>query len=124
MLPNIKWNGEGRRRGSRDKGEALSQAQAMVCPHLPQHVVLLHVVDLPRADFPFERIFKELPADVDQQGCERPVLLRAAERLVMAAGGGGPVSQDHPDYESCKREKSLRLICYSRTQLSSLRHNT
>lgn len=78
----------------------------MVHPHLAQHVILLHVVDLPRAYFPFERILKELPADVNQQGCKRPVLLRAAERLVMATGRGSPISQDDPNYESWKRVKN------------------
>lgn len=63
--PTFKWDGVGRREGSTDKGETLSQAQEMVYPHLTQHVILLHVVDLPRAYFPFERILKELPADVD-----------------------------------------------------------
>lgn len=62
-------------------------------------------MDLPRADFPFERVLEELAADVDQQGGEGPVLLRAAERLVMATRGGGPVPQDHPNYESWKRGK-------------------
>lgn len=84
----------------------LSQAQEKVYPHLSQHVILLHVMDLPGAYFPFERILEELPADVDQQGCEQPVLLRAADRLVTAAGRGSPISQDHPNYESWKRVKN------------------
>lgn len=75
----------------------------MAWPHLSQHVILLHVVDLPRAYLPFERIFEELPADVDQQGCKRPVLLRAAEGFIVATGRGSPVPQDHPNDESWKK---------------------
>lgn len=78
----------------------------MVQPHLSQHVILLHVVDLPGAYFPFERILEELAADVDQQGGEGPVLLGAAERFVMATRGRSPISQDHPNYESWKRGKN------------------
>lgn len=63
-------------------------------------------MDLPGAYFPFERVLEELPADVDQQGCEQPVLLRAADRLVTAAGRGSPIPQDHPNYESWKRVKN------------------
>lgn len=80
-----------------------THSQEMAWPHLSQHVILLHVVDLPRAYLPFERIFEELPADVDQQGCKRPVLLRAAEGFIVATGRGSPVPQDHPNDESWKK---------------------
>lgn len=86
--------------------EELSQAGEMVQPHLSQHVILLHIVDLARANFPFERVLKELATDVDQQGGEGPVLLGAAEWFVMATRGGSPVPQDHPNYEPWKRGKS------------------
>lgn len=77
--------------------------QEMAYPHLSQHVILLHVVDLPRAYFTFECVFKELPTDVDQQGCEWPVLLRAAQGFITAAGRGSAVSQDYPNNQSWKK---------------------
>lgn len=60
-------------------------------------------MDLPRAYLPFECIFEELPADIDQQGCKRPVLLWAAEGFIVATGRGSPVPQDHPNDESWKK---------------------
>lgn len=41
----------------------LSQT-ALVPAHLPQHVILLHIIDLARADFSFQSVFKELPTDI------------------------------------------------------------
>lgn len=108
LLPGIQTLDTPRHSNTKERGKHRYRRNTQLNTrkgHLAQHVILLHVVDLPRAYFPFERVLKELPADVDQQGCEGPVL-RAAEGLVVAAGGGSPVSQDHPNYESWKRVKN------------------
>lgn len=96
-----------RRFKSIQEGEARSQTahihKKWLYPHLSQHVILLHVVNLPRTYFTFECIFEELPTDVDQQGCEWPVLLRAAQRFITAAGRRSAVSQDYPNNQACKK---------------------
>lgn len=63
--------------------------------YLAQHVVLLHVVDLPGVDLPLQRVLEELAADVEQHGADGPFLQRAARRrLVVVAGGRDAVPQD------------------------------
>ena len=64
--------------------------------YLAQHIILLHVVDLPGVDLPFEGVLKELAADVEQQGADRPLLQDAAGwGLVVVAGGWNAVTQNH-----------------------------
>lgn len=64
--------------------------------YLAQHVILLHVMDLPWVDFPFEGVLKELAADIEQEGAGRSYVHDAAHRgLVVVTGGGNAVTQDH-----------------------------
>lgn len=61
--------------------------------YLAEHVVLLHIVNLPRVDLAFERVLEELAADVEQQRADRPLPQRAARRrLVVVAGGRDAVA--------------------------------
>lgn len=63
---------------------------------LAQHVILLHVVDLPGVDLPFEGVLKELAADIEQEDAGRSHVHDAAHLgLVVVAGGGNAVAQDH-----------------------------
>lgn len=64
--------------------------------YLAQHVVLLHIVDLSGVDLPFEGVLKEFTADIKQQGADGPLRQHAARRrLVVIAGGGDAITQDH-----------------------------
>lgn len=69
--------------------------------YLAQHVILLHIVNLSGVDLPFERVLKELAADIKQQGADRSFLQRAARGcLVVVAGGGDAVSQNHTNQQT------------------------
>lgn len=64
--------------------------------YLAQHIILLHIVNLSGVDLPFEGVLKELAADIKQQGAYRSLVQRAAWGcLVVVAGGGDAVSQNH-----------------------------
>lgn len=48
------------------KSKTMSDNNHWVSPaHLPQHVILFYTVELARADFSFQGVFKELPTDID-----------------------------------------------------------
>lgn len=64
--------------------------------YLAQHVILLHIVDLSGVDLPFQGVLKEFTADIKQQGADGPLSQHAARRcLVVIAGGGDAIAQDH-----------------------------
>ena len=70
--------------------------------YLSQHIVLLHVVNLPGVDLPFEGVLEELATDIKQQGADRSFLQRAARGgLVVVAGGWDAVTQDHTYQQTC-----------------------
>lgn len=72
--------------------------------YLAQHVVLLHIVDLSGVDLPFEGVLKEFTADIKQQGADGPLRQHAARRrLVVIAGGGDAVAQDHAHQQAWGR---------------------
>lgn len=69
--------------------------------YLAQHIILLHIVNLSGVDLPFEGVLKELAADIKQQGADRSFLQRAARGcLVVVAGGGDAVPQNHTDQQT------------------------
>ena len=58
-------------------------------------------MDLVRVDLALERVLEELAADVKQQRADGPLLQGAAGgRLVVVAGGGDAVAQDHPHQQA------------------------
>lgn len=64
--------------------------------YLAQHVILLHIMDLSGVDLPFQGVLKEFTTDIKQQGADGPLRQLAAWRcLVVIAGGGDAVAQDH-----------------------------
>lgn len=74
----------------------------MFCLYLSQHIILLHVVNLPGVDLPFEGVLEELAADIEQQGADGSFLQRAARGgLVVVAGGRDAVTQDHTYQQTC-----------------------
>lgn len=75
----------------------MRDASVLPClPHLSQHVVLLHVVYLAGVDLSFQRVLKELPADIQQQCAGGSLPQRAAcWRLVVIAVGWDAITQNH-----------------------------
>lgn len=79
--------------------------------HLAQHIVLLHIVDLPGVDLSFQGVLKELAADVKQQGAGGPLLQGAAQGgLVVVAGGRNAITQNHTHQQTWQIKSNNSLM--------------
>jgi len=69
-------------------------------PHLPQHFIVLDIVELLGADFPLQSILIELPADVHQQRGRAGLHLAAQSHIVDITGDVDAVAQDHTNQDA------------------------
>lgn len=76
-------------------------------PYLPQHLVVLYVVDLVGADLSFQSVLVELAADVDQQGGGAGVNVAAHRHVADVPRNVDAVAQDHADENAWERMKRV-----------------
>ena len=77
--------------------------------HLPstclsQHLIVLHLVTLPPADFPLQSVLVESPADIDQQSSRTGIDSTAQDYITRALGHMDSKPQDHT-YQQAFRER-------------------
>lgn len=68
-------------------------------PYLPQHLIVLDVVELLGADFPLQGVLVVLSADVHQQRGGTGLHLAALRHVVDIAGDVDAIAQDHADQD-------------------------
>lgn len=78
---------------------SIAQLSRRRLPYLPQHLIVLDVIELLGADFPLQGVLVELPADVHQQRGGTGLHLAAQRHVVDIAGDVDAVAQDHADQD-------------------------
>lgn len=69
-------------------------------PYLPQHLIILDVVELLGTDFPLQGVLIELATDVHQQRGRAALHLAAQGDVVHIAGDVDAVAQDHANQDT------------------------
>lgn len=69
--------------------------------YLPQHLIILDVVELLGADFPLQGVLVVLSTDVHQQRGGTRLHLAAQCHVVDITGDVDAVAQDHTDQDPC-----------------------
>lgn len=69
-------------------------------PYLPQHLIVLDIVELVGADFSLQSVLIELPTDVHQQCGRAGLHLAAQSHVVDITGDMDAVAQDHTNQDT------------------------
>lgn len=69
-------------------------------PYLPQHLIILDVIEFLGTDFPLQGVLVVLSADVHQQCGGTGLHLAAQRHVVDVAGDVDAVAQDHADQDT------------------------
>lgn len=69
-------------------------------PYLPQHLIILDVIEFLGTDFPLQGVLVVLSADVHQQRGRTGLHLAAQRHVVDVAGNVDAIAQDHADQDT------------------------